>query len=221
MDSAMTENECPVCKDTIKTPSEPTPCCKKVLLNQLREDHLLALSSTLNDGLNQASPEPGAQACSPAPTAPQRRPTPIPRVNISQNVVTPTNTPPPLPVPVAPVQRLLPPAANHTPLITPHASDDEIPPSVRTFHCPYCQQGGLDDLDLRDHCNANHLTDARYVVCPVCVSLPHGNQEYHSRDFIGHLNLRHCYYIEDVTNIYQSDDINMQAAILMSLSQAH
>uniref|UniRef100_A0A4W4DQC6 Di19 zinc-binding domain-containing protein n=2 Tax=Electrophorus electricus TaxID=8005 RepID=A0A4W4DQC6_ELEEL len=96
------------------------------------------------------------------------------------------------------------------------------PPSVRTFHCPYCQQGGLDDLDLRDHCSANHLTDARYVVCPcVRLSLPHGNQEYHSRDFIGHLTYGTGYYIEDVTNIYQSDDINMQAAILMSLSQAH
>ncbi|KAI4892499.1 hypothetical protein NFI96_018307 [Prochilodus magdalenae] len=92
--------------------------------------------------------------------------------------------------------------------------------AVRTFSCPYCLQDGLDDLDLRDHCNDNHLNDTRRVVCPVCVDLPHGDPLYQSRDFIGHLNLRHCYYIEDMTNIHQSDDINLQAAILMSLTEA-
>ncbi|XP_036437519.1 E3 ubiquitin-protein ligase RNF114 isoform X2 [Colossoma macropomum] len=143
--------------------------------------------------------------------------------------------------PVAPPPALLIGPANPSPLIIPDSSSNEIDemawrteiallenaprqpssPSVRTFRCPYCQQDGLDDLDLRDHCNANHLSDTRSVVCPVCVSLPHGDPLYHSRDFIGHLNLRHCYYIEDITNIHQSDDVNLQAAILMSLTQAN
>ncbi|XP_026800166.2 E3 ubiquitin-protein ligase RNF166 [Pangasianodon hypophthalmus] len=90
---------------------------------------------------------------------------------------------------------------------------------LRTYNCPYCQEGGLDDLDLRDHCNDNHLNDLRQVVCPVCVSLPHGNPTYCSRDFIGHLNLRHSYYIDDITNIHQNDDINLQDAILRSWQQ--
>ncbi len=36
-------------------------------------------------------------------------------------------------------------------------------------------------------------------VCPVCVQTPHGDPQYYSRNFIGHLNLRHCYYLEDIT----------------------
>ncbi|XP_046691595.1 uncharacterized protein LOC124376517 [Silurus meridionalis] len=55
---------------------------------------------------------------------------------------------------------------------------------LRTYNCPYCQEGGLDDLDLRDHCNEHHINDRRQVVCPVCVSLPHGNPTYCSRDLL-------------------------------------
>ncbi|GAA6065829.1 E3 ubiquitin-protein ligase RNF138, partial [Tachysurus ichikawai] len=88
---------------------------------------------------------------------------------------------------------------------------------LRTHNCPYCQLGNLDDLELRDHCNIYHLSDRRQIVCPVCVSLPHGNPTYCSRDFIGHLNLRHSYYIDDITNVHQTDHVNLQDAILRSL----
>ncbi|XP_051501604.1 uncharacterized protein LOC127410397 [Myxocyprinus asiaticus] len=88
--------------------------------------------------------------------------------------------------------------------------------TVRTFACPYCQENGLDELDLRDHCNAQHANDSKRVVCPVCVVMPHGDPQYYSRNFIGHLNLRHCYYSEDVTNINQSDEMNIQCALLAS-----
>ncbi|KAL1022686.1 hypothetical protein UPYG_G00031020 [Umbra pygmaea] len=87
---------------------------------------------------------------------------------------------------------------------------------VRTFVCPFCQESNLDDLDLLEHCNVNHFNDRRLVVCPICVSLPHGNPDQMSRDFIGHLNLRHCYYAQDYMNIHQSDTINMQGAIFDS-----
>ncbi|KAK2863973.1 hypothetical protein Q7C36_003127 [Tachysurus vachellii] len=88
---------------------------------------------------------------------------------------------------------------------------------LRTYNCPYCQLGNLDDLELRDHCNIYHPSDRRQIVCPVCVSLPHGNPTYCSRDFIGHLNLRHSYYIDDITNVHQTDHVNLQDAILRSL----
>ncbi|KAK3516569.1 hypothetical protein QTP70_021971 [Hemibagrus guttatus] len=91
---------------------------------------------------------------------------------------------------------------------------------LRTYNCPYCQLGNLDELDLRDHCNNNHLYDSRQVVCPVCVSLPHGNPTYCSRDFIGHLNLRHSYYIADITNVHQTDYVNLQDAIIRSVQQS-
>ncbi|XP_066533347.1 E3 ubiquitin-protein ligase RNF138 [Hoplias malabaricus] len=298
MDEFLKEDECPVCKDTIQNPSEPSPCCRKVfcqpclthsirirhhcpycrtpvpgltvrnqrfrlpglsaddsfgaarpvgtsiqvLLNQLRDASLQtqALQVTLPSGIgpaNQAAPTPAAQAALP----PQRRPIPGIRVRRA-TVITPTT---PVfsainpnsyitrsPAPVAS-------SANSTPSIIPNTSSDELDemawrteielmestwtqfprPAEQTFRCPYCQQDGLDDLSLRDHCNANHLSDTRRVVCPVCVSLPHGDPLYHSRDFIGHLNLRHCYYIRNITNIHQSDDVNLQAAILMSLAK--
>lgn len=88
--------------------------------------------------------------------------------------------------------------------------------SVRVFVCPYCQQGDMDELDLRDHCNTHHRHDPTQVVCPVCVALPHGDENYYSRDFIGHLNLRHSYYTEDIADTHQSDAMNIQAAIMES-----
>ena len=36
--------------------------------------------------------------------------------------------------------------------------------AVRTFSCPYCEDGGLDELDLLEHCNQNHHQDRRSVV---------------------------------------------------------
>ncbi|XP_043076058.1 E3 ubiquitin-protein ligase CBL-B-A [Puntigrus tetrazona] len=88
--------------------------------------------------------------------------------------------------------------------------------TVRTFACPYCQENGLDELDLRDHCNEHHVNDSKRVVCPVCVQTPHGDPQYYSRNFIGHLNLRHCYYLDDITNLTQTDEMNIQCAILAS-----
>ncbi|XP_063057046.1 E3 ubiquitin-protein ligase RNF138 [Engraulis encrasicolus] len=88
--------------------------------------------------------------------------------------------------------------------------------SARVFECPFCHHGGLDELALRDHCNSLHRGDPTPVVCPVCASLPHGDGNYRSRNFIGHLNMRHSYYIQNVTDIHQSDDLNMQQALLDS-----
>ncbi|XP_036374190.1 E3 ubiquitin-protein ligase RNF138 [Megalops cyprinoides] len=87
---------------------------------------------------------------------------------------------------------------------------------IMTYSCPYCNESGLDELDLLDHCNANHRDDRRRVVCPICTSLPHGDPNYYSRNFIGHINLRHQYYSEDFMDVRQNDSINEQAAILAS-----
>ncbi|KAF5900444.1 meprin A subunit beta-like, partial [Clarias magur] len=80
-----------------------------------------------------------------------RRPVPRPRVHAPAGPATP-----------APVQA-------NAGLPQPALQPDEplylniIPPPT-TYNCPYCQEGGLDDLDLRDHCNNNHLSDQRRVV---------------------------------------------------------
>ncbi|KAL7871876.1 hypothetical protein SRHO_G00068590 [Serrasalmus rhombeus] len=305
MDCCMAEDECPVCKDIIQNPSEPSSCCRKVfcqscLTRSIRERHhcpycrtpipaygsfplrsgriplpgltddtfsaARPVGTNIQDVLNrlrqspvpavpanQVAATPAAQATPPSSALqPVGRPVPRPRVRsrararVTAAPIVPVINPFAINIQAAPAVPVVPPPAllsgpaNPSPLIIPDASDEldemawrteivllenalgqPLSPSVRTFHCPYCQQDGLDDLDLLDHCNANHLSDTRRVVCPVCVSLPHGNPLYHSRDFIGHLNLRHCYYIEDITNIHQSDDVNLQAAILMSLTQAN
>ncbi|XP_066545753.1 uncharacterized protein rnf125 [Amia ocellicauda] len=90
---------------------------------------------------------------------------------------------------------------------------------VMTFTCPYCEETGLNELDLLDHCNENHYSDNRPVVCPICVVLPHGNPSYHSRNFIGHINLRHSYYTEDFMDLRHDDTINEQSAILASYNE--
>eukprot|EP00063_Salmo_salar_P003910 XP_013978745.1 PREDICTED: mucin-7-like isoform X1 [Salmo salar] len=91
----------------------------------------------------------------------------------------------------------------------------------RTFVCPFCQESGLDERDLWVHCNGKHYYDNRPVVCPVWVSLPHGNPHQISRNFIIHLNLRHRYYAEKYTNTHQTDMLNLQDAVIESLRDAN
>ncbi|XP_072537624.1 uncharacterized protein rnf125 [Salminus brasiliensis] len=231
--------------------AQPVSSNIHALLSQLRDAQALQTSSSsAGSPASQASPAPAAQAAFPFASPIQRRPTPRPHLRHPARVVTVAPSSPLAPnpfavaAPHAPVVPLSVPSfspANSAPLIMPDSSSEEFDgmawrteialmenssgqpsgPIVRTFKCPYCQEDGLDDLDLRDHCNANHLNDTRQVVCPICVSLPHGDPLYHSRSFIGHLNLRHCYYIQDITNVHQSDDVNLQAAILMSLSKTN
>lgn len=91
-----------------------------------------------------------------------------------------------------------------------------VSPVELLFSCPYCQEGGMDELGLLDHCNTNHRADPRRVVCPICVSLPHGDPTYQSADFIGHINLRHRYYNQDFMDVTQNEGINEQAVLLAS-----
>ncbi|KAG7488414.1 hypothetical protein MATL_G00034230 [Megalops atlanticus] len=137
--------------------------------------------------------------------------------------------------PSAPLSGGAPPPQQHLPLSPSSLSSDEdymndvmddyelmhLPregpgSGTMTFSCPYCSESGLDELELLDHCNANHSNDRRRVVCPICTSLPHGDPNYCSRDFIGHINLRHQYYNADFMDVRQNDSINEQAAILAS-----
>ncbi|XP_024271945.1 E3 ubiquitin-protein ligase RNF138-like isoform X1 [Oncorhynchus tshawytscha] len=108
----------------------------------------------------------------------------------------------------------------YTPATRPVTGDIQSA-AVRTFVCPICQERGLNEQDLVGHCNDNHHYNNGPVVCPVCVSLPHGNPNQISRNFIRHLNLRHCYYAEDYTNIHQTDTLNVQYAIIESLRDAN
>ncbi|XP_060772065.1 E3 ubiquitin-protein ligase RNF138 [Neoarius graeffei] len=197
--------------DSLRTTRTVSPNLQ-ALLNQLQAANARSsrTASTSDVSLsNQDDSNAPVQGTGPSVIRPLRRPVPTPRVQTHIQVApaAPATTPAPNPISVQ---------ANTSPQSDLQPDNQDYMNILRTYDCPYCQEGGLDDLDLRDHCNNNHLNDPRQVVCPVCVSLPHGNPLYTSRNFIGHLNLRHSYYIDDITNIYQNDDVNLQDALLRS-----
>ena len=64
-------------------------------------------------------------------------------------------------------------------------------PNRYTFPCPYCPEKNFDQEGLVEHCKLSHSTDTRSVVCPICASMPWGDPNYRSANFIEHLQRRH------------------------------
>lgn len=65
-----------------------------------------------------------------------------------------------------------------------------------TFKCPFCPASNLPRADLVTHVLQMHKKQAG--VCPICITYPHGDPNYVSRDLAGHLNLRHQYEMGEV-----------------------
>ncbi|XP_020387011.1 E3 ubiquitin-protein ligase RNF138-like [Rhincodon typus] len=90
------------------------------------------------------------------------------------------------------------------------ASFSAMEPNRSTFTCPYCQQMGYDMNDLVLHCCTDHYHDYQHVVCPICASMPWGDPNYHSRNFIQHLRVRHQFQYQYFVNFNQDEELMLQ-----------
>ncbi|XP_067830960.1 E3 ubiquitin-protein ligase RNF114 [Heptranchias perlo] len=106
-----------------------------------------------------------------------------------------------------------PPEASTLPQSTP-ASPGYMVPHRSTYTCPYCQERNCDEDCLIDHCFTFHYYDPRRVVCPICASMPWGLPNYYSRNFIGHLRLRHQVPYDYFVDYNQDEEIILQNVLL-------
>lgn len=88
-----------------------------------------------------------------------------------------------------------------------------------TFKCPYCTQNNLTLDSLRGHCNQMHALAEKNVVCPVCASMPWGDPNQKSIDFIGHLNWRHTFEYDNYVDYNASEEEMLETALSDSINQ--
>jgi len=110
---------------------------------------------------------------------------------------------------------------------------DSLPPSLpkapapapnrSTFTCPLCGERNLSTAGLIEHCDKEHASQRGPVsaVCPVCLSMPWGDPNYISRDFLSHLRLRHhgCKY-EEICDFEADEETMLRRAMEESMRSA-
>ncbi|KAM4691631.1 E3 ubiquitin-protein ligase RNF114 [Rhinophrynus dorsalis] len=90
-------------------------------------------------------------------------------------------------------------------------------PNRFTFICPYCREQNLDQEGLVDHCRKFHFADPTPVVCPVCASMPWGDPNYRSSNFMEHINRRHRFSYDTFVDYSVDEDAMMNEALVRSM----
>ncbi|XP_028926728.1 E3 ubiquitin-protein ligase RNF114 [Ornithorhynchus anatinus] len=90
-------------------------------------------------------------------------------------------------------------------------------PNRFTFPCPYCSEKNLDQEGLVEHCKRDHSLDAKSVVCPICASMPWGDPNYRSANFIEHIERRHRFSYDTFVDYDADEDDMMNQVLLRSL----
>lgn len=88
-----------------------------------------------------------------------------------------------------------------------------------TFTCPYCYQRNLDCKTLLHHVNGNHKRETQSVVCPICASMPWGNPNQKSGNFVHHLNLRHKFEYDTFVDYQEDEDVILQQVLAQSIQE--
>ncbi|XP_029468791.1 E3 ubiquitin-protein ligase RNF114 [Rhinatrema bivittatum] len=97
---------------------------------------------------------------------------------------------------------------------SPHIRDV---PNRYTFTCPYCGKKNFDQEGLVEHCKKGHSMDTRQVVCPICASMPWGDPNYRSANFMEHVHRRHRFSYDTFVDYDADEDAMMNEAVLRSL----
>lgn len=86
-----------------------------------------------------------------------------------------------------------------------------------TFSCPFCSQSNLDSKGMLKHVNNYHKNERQSVVCPICASMPWGNPNQKSGDFVQHLNLRHNFEYDTYVDFNNDEDAILQQVLAQSV----
>uniref|UniRef100_A0A8C0UIN6 RING-type E3 ubiquitin transferase n=1 Tax=Cyanistes caeruleus TaxID=156563 RepID=A0A8C0UIN6_CYACU len=91
-------------------------------------------------------------------------------------------------------------------------------PNRFTFPCPYCSEKNFDQEGLVEHCKALHSMDAKQVVCPICASMPWGDPNYRSANFMEHLQRRHRFSYDTFVVGFCSP-LELQCSLVMPIAR--